>query len=163
MKWIKASEKMPQDLTGGPQPMRGSVLPYRVNGNHVVGRFHYRNDCHFFEYVGMNMHGSMMRSEFHEIEWRDDSDESLPTLEQLQAEAVAKTAFEQLKMAGYPEELSHHHCKGFKVGYVAGASQYAGRVRELEAENKELKATIQRLQGQMERISEYLTHNPANK
>jgi hypothetical protein len=134
MKWRKASEKMPQDLTGGPQPMRGSVLPYRVNGNHVVGRFHYRNDCYFFEYVGMNMHGSMMRSEFHKIEWRDDSDESLPTDEQLQAEAEerAEKYFSNVDWENF--EVGSDGFKAYEKAWVAGASQYAGRVRDLQSE-----------------------------
>lgn len=48
----------------------------------------------------------------------------------IEDEAVAKTAFEQLKMAGFPEGYSDYHCKGYKQGYTAAATNILSHPQE---------------------------------
>jgi hypothetical protein len=90
-----------------------------------------------FWWKGLN-EPPVMERRYNELEILDETpDESLPTDEQLQEMAEREYPWKQID-PGEPEfdrrQLTDAQC----TAWVAGASQYAGRVRELEAAHEKI-------------------------
>lgn len=79
MKFVKASERLPEDLSisGTQATVYGSQMIGRLDcTEYVQGRFFYHSGKYFFDYVKMNGSGTLMPEMFDRIEWLDASAET---------------------------------------------------------------------------------------